>query len=77
MLSPTLGRLPMLSLASSFLGFIFLIFASTSDYALLSLRPAAFVMGIFMLLLTAVTYSIHLVFTLMRDHESWKNTLDS
>jgi hypothetical protein len=72
MLSPTLTRLPILSTSSLILGFVFVLFASTGDAAFAPVLPAAFVLGIFMFVLTLVTFGIHLVFALMRDHEAWK-----
>ncbi|HZM74328.1 MAG TPA: hypothetical protein VFC19_01300 [Candidatus Limnocylindrales bacterium] len=74
--TPTLARLSTVSLVAFLGGLILLVcgLSGVDDFG--PTPPLAAFFGWFFLIVSLIFYVIHLVFTLMRDHEVWKRSLD-
>jgi hypothetical protein len=74
--TPTLARLASVSIGTFLAGLILLVCGLSGIDDLGPLTPLSAVLGWFLLGASLILYVVHLVFTLMRDHEMWKRSLD-
>jgi uncharacterized BrkB/YihY/UPF0761 family membrane protein len=82
--TPTLKRVETISLAALIGGVLLLLCgsgsvvdsAASSRSGLAPLAPLLLTIGGFLLSVALIFYVIFLIFTLMRDHETWKRSLD-
>jgi len=75
--TPTLARLGSVSLGAFLAGVILLLCGLSGSTRLGPMLGLAIFFGWFLLTAALIFYVIHLVFTLMRDHEMWKRSLDA
>jgi hypothetical protein len=74
--TPTLARLSTVSLGAFIAGVILLLCGLSGADQIGPLLPISAFFGWFLLIASLIFYVIHLVFTLIRDHEIWKRSLD-